>query len=133
MAPADGIALGAASSGKGVSVRLLAPLDERKRWCWRAATRRYPFLSRDMGLRNFRMVRLGEDSNTALSYLAGGMAHVAGCHLFDEDTGQYNVAWVRSRAPFPCSVVTFAIREQGLIVAAGNPKGVSGVGDLSRA
>ena len=131
MTPADGIAIGA-TSGEGVSVRLLAPLDESDTLVLAGGDPAIPFLSRDLGLRKFRMVRLGEDSNTALAYLSGGMAHVAGCHLFDEDTGQYNVAWVRRRAPFPCSVVTFAIREQGLIVAAGNPKEVSGVGDLAR-
>ena len=131
MAPADGIAMGA-TSPDGVSVRLLAPLEEAETLVLAGGDPAIPFLSRDLGLRNFRMVRLGEDSNTALRYLAGGMAHVAGCHLFDEDTGQYNVPWVRRRAPFPCSVFTFAIREQGLIVAAGNPKGISGVGELSR-
>ena len=131
MAPADGIAMGT-TSPDGVSVRLLAPLEEAETLVLAGGDPAIPFLSRDLALRNFRMVRLGEDSNTALRYLAGGMAHVAGCHLFDEDTGQYNVPWVRRRAPFPCSVITFAIREQGLIMAAGNPKGVSGVGDLSR-
>ena len=131
MTPADGIALGAPSAD-GISVRLLAPLGESDMLVLAGGDPAIPFLSRDLGLRNFGMVRLGEDSNTALSYLSVGMAHVAGCHLFDEDTGQYNVAWVRRRAPFPCSVITFAIREQGLIVAAGNPKGVSGVDDLSR-
>ena len=130
MTPADGIAMGT-SSGGGVSVRLLAPLEEADTLVLAGGDPAIPFLSRDLGLRNFRMVRLGEDSNTALTYLSGGMAHVAGCHLFDEDSGQYNVAWVRRRAPFPCSVITFAIREQGLIVAAGNPKRVSGVRDLS--
>ena len=131
MAPADGIAVGALP-GEGISVRLLAPLEESDTLVLAGGDPAIPFLSRDMGLRRFRMVQLGEDSNTALAYLSGGMVHVAGCHLFDEDTGQYNVAWVRRRAPFPCSVITFAIREQGLIVAAGNPKGVSGVGDLAR-
>ena len=131
MTPADGIALGEPTD-EGVSVRLLAPLEEADTLVLAGGDPAIPFLSRDLALRKFRMVRLGEDSNTALAYLSGGMAHVAGCHLFDEDSGQYNVAWVRRRAPFPCSVVTFAIREQGLIVAAGNPKGVSGVDDLSR-
>ena len=131
MTPADGIALGEPTD-EGISVQLLAPLDESDTLVLAGGDPAIPFLSRDLALRNFRMARLGEDSNTALAYLSGGMAHVAGCHLFDEDSGQYNVAWVRRRAPFPCSVITFAIREQGLIVAAGNPKGVSGVDDLSR-
>lgn len=132
LAPADGVAFGE-GDGKGVSVRLLAPPDEAETLALAGGDPAIPFLSRDLALRRFRMVHLGEDSNSALAYLSAGMAHVAGCHLFDEETGQYNVSWVRRLAPFPCSVVTFAIREQGLIVAAGNPKGLTGVGDLARA
>lgn len=132
MTPADGIALTSAS-GEGISVRLLAPLDQANTLVLAGGDPAIPFLSRDLALRKFRMVRLGEDSNTALAYLSAGTAHVAGCHLFDEATGLYNVSWVRHLAPFPCSVVTFAIREQGLIVAPGNPKDIASVDDLSRA
>ena len=131
MTPADGIAM-TSESPDDVSVRLLAPLDQANTLVLAGGDPAIPFLSRDLALRDFRMVRLGEDSNTALSYLSAGTAHVAGCHLFDETTGQYNVSWVRRLAPFPCSVITFAIREQGLIVAAGNPKNVASIDDLSR-
>ena len=131
MTPADGIAM-LSDSPDEVSVRLLAPLDQANTLVLAGGDPAIPFLSRDLALRNFHMVRLGEDSNTALSYLSAGIAHVAGCHLFDEATGQYNVSWVRRLAPFPCSVITFAVREQGLIVAAGNPKKVTSIDDLSR-
>ena len=131
MTPADGIAI-TSDSPDDVSVRLLAPLDQANMLVLAGGDPAIPFLSRDLALRDFRMVRLGEDSNTALSYLSAGTAHVAGCHLFDETTGQYNVSWVRRLAPFPCSVITFAIREQGLIVAAGNPKNIASIDDLSR-
>ena len=131
MTPADGITMTSESSDD-VSVRLLAPLDQANTLVLAGGDPAIPFLSRDLALRDFRMVRLGEDSNTALSYLSAGTAHVAGCHLFDETTGQYNVSWVRRLAPFPCSVITFAVREQGLIVAAGNPKNVASIDDLSR-
>ena len=131
MTPADGITMTSESSDD-VSVRLLAPLDQANTLVLAGGDPAIPFLSRDLALRDFRMVRLGEDSNTALAYLSVGTAHVAGCHLFDETTGQYNVSWVRRLAPFPCSVITFAVREQGLIVAAGNPKNVASIDDLSR-
>ena len=131
MTPADGITM-TSDSPHDVSVRLLAPLDQANTLVLAGGDPAIPFLSRDLALRDFRMVRLGEDSNTALAYLSAGTAHVAGCHLFDETTGQYNVSWVRRLAPFPCSVITFAVREQGLIVAAGNPKNVASIDDLSR-
>ena len=84
------------------------------------------------GLRRYgvRLVWAEQGSYQALTGLARGEAHVAGCHLIDEDTGQYNAAWVRRLVPFACTLVTFAAWQQGLVLAAGNPKGIGGVQDL---
>ena len=71
-----------------------------------------------------------ESSRHALMGLAKGEAHVAGCHLLDDSTGTYNSAWVRQLVPFPCTLVTFALWQQGLIIAYGNPKQINGVADL---
>ncbi len=85
------------------------------------------------GLRRYgvRLISVEEGSEMALTGLASGEAHVAGCHLKDEDTGVYNHSWVRRLVPFPCTLVTFAVWQQGLIVTPGNPKGISGVEDLA--
>ena len=72
-----------------------------------------------------------ESSRQALMGLARGEAHVAGCHLLDDATGTYNSSWVRQLVPFPCTLVTFAAWQQGLIVAYGNPKQISSVADLA--
>ena len=72
-----------------------------------------------------------EGSRQALAGLARGEAHVAGCHLLG-DSGDYNLSWVRRLVAFPCSLVTFAVWHQGLIVAAGNPKQIVKVEDLAR-
>ncbi|MEE8466061.1 MAG: substrate-binding domain-containing protein, partial [Dehalococcoidia bacterium] len=72
-----------------------------------------------------------EGSRQALLSLARGEAHVAGCHLLDDATGTYNGSWVRQLVPFPCTLVTFASWQQGLIVAFGNPKQIQGVSDLA--
>ena len=79
-----------------------------------------------------RLVWSEEGSREALAGLARGEAHVAGCHLWDEATGTYNVTWVRRLVPFPCTIITFADWQQGLIVAPGNPKQIFGVNDLVR-
>lgn len=51
-----------------------------------------------------------------------GLADIAGCHLLDTETGQYNVPYVRHLFPDrDVVVVTLAHREQGLIVSPGNP------------
>jgi len=73
-----------------------------------------------------------ESSQQALEQLALGHAHVAGCHLFDEATDAYNTPWVERLLPFPATVVTFCVWEQGLMVAHGNPKQIRGVEDLAR-
>jgi putative molybdopterin biosynthesis protein len=73
-----------------------------------------------------------QGSRAALDQLAKGQAHVAGCHLLDDATGQFNVPWVKRTLPFPATVVTFAVWDQGLMVPRGNPKGIRGVPDLAR-
>ncbi|MQF95886.1 MAG: helix-turn-helix domain-containing protein [SAR202 cluster bacterium] len=81
--------------------------------------------------RGITLVSSEQSSRQALVDLANGDAHVAGCHLLDEDTGTYNGAWVRRLVPFPCTLVTFAAWQQGLITARGNPWGLQHISDLS--
>lgn len=65
--------------------------------------------------------------------LARGEADVAGAHLRDEQTGEYNVDYVRHILPGrPVALVTLVTRSVGLMVAAGNPKEVKGIADLAR-
>jgi len=68
-----------------------------------------------------------------LTALRRGDSHLAGSHLLDPSTGEYNIAYVRKYLPStPVVVMTFMHREQGLIVAPGNPKGIRGLADLAR-
>jgi len=61
-----------------------------------------------------------------------GVADVAGCHLLDGPSGEFNVPYVRHLFPDRSVwVVTLAHREQGLIVRPGNPTGVREIGDLA--
>ena len=52
-----------------------------------------------------RMVWSEEGSYDALLGLARGEAHVAGCHLRDDETGRYNTSRVSRLVPFPCPLV----------------------------
>ncbi len=72
-------------------------------------------------------------SRAALQALARGEAHVAGCHLHDDASGASNLPFVHELVPFPCSVVTFTVWDEGLVVAPGNPKQLTRVEDLARA
>jgi len=48
-------------------------------------------------------------------------------------TGEYNISYVKQYLPnVPVVLMTFMHREQGLIVAPGNPRGIQGLADLVR-
>jgi len=65
--------------------------------------------------------------------LKRGEAHLAGSHLLDEESGEYNVPYVKRLLPDQDMVIiNLVYREQGLIVAQGNPQGISGLPDLTR-
>jgi molybdate-binding protein/DNA-binding transcriptional regulator YhcF (GntR family) len=62
-----------------------------------------------------------------------GSADIAGIHLLDEETGQYNYPYIKHTLQgMEVAVVHLVDRIQGLMVAKGNPKNVSGIEDLKR-
>jgi putative molybdopterin biosynthesis protein len=72
-------------------------------------------------------------SRTALELLRDGKVHIAGSHLRDDRTGEYNLPMIKTVFPRGgMQVVTFAIWEQGLVTAHGNPKGIKDITDLAR-
>ena len=68
-----------------------------------------------------------------LMALARGEADVAGAHLWDEATGQYNIPFVQKILPNrPVTLLNLVKRLQGFIVPPGNPQGLERVADLAR-
>jgi putative molybdopterin biosynthesis protein len=66
--------------------------------------------------------------------LQRGETHVAGTHLLDPETGVYNIPDIKRTIPkVPVVLVHLAQREQGILVARGNPKSIGGLKDLARA
>ena len=62
-----------------------------------------------------------------------GETHLAGSHLLDEATGEYNLAFVRRYVPGRALVVVNLVhRIQGFIVPPGNPRSVTTLADLAR-
>jgi putative molybdopterin biosynthesis protein len=58
---------------------------------------------------------------------------VAGTHLLDEETGEYNVSYINKYLSDKGTVlVNLVYREQGLLVPKGNPKNILGFEDLTR-
>ena len=62
-----------------------------------------------------------------------GKADLAGIHLLDEETGEYNFPYVKHTLQnIDVAVVHLAHRIQGLMVARNNPKNIRGLEDLRR-
>ena len=65
--------------------------------------------------------------------LERGETHMAGTHLLDTETGIYNIPDIQKSIPqTPLVLVHLAQREQGILVARGNPKSITTLDDLSR-
>jgi molybdate-binding protein/DNA-binding XRE family transcriptional regulator len=76
---------------------------------------------------------LTANSTTALESLARGEIHVAGTHLYDPDSTEYNVPFVRRIIRDRAAVlITLGIWEEGLVVRPGNPRNVRTVVDLAQ-
>ncbi len=62
-----------------------------------------------------------------------GEAHLAGSHLLDEQTGEYNISFIkRFLQGIPLRLINLCYREQGLMVARGNPKKIHSFKDIAR-
>jgi putative molybdopterin biosynthesis protein len=80
-----------------------------------------------------RFISANVGSQGGLIALQRGEAHLAGSHLFDPQTGEFNISYIRQYIPgIPVKVVALAYREQGLLVKRGNPLGIKSLEDLGR-
>jgi len=62
-----------------------------------------------------------------------GEAHLAGTHLLDEETGEYNISFIKKFLPVvPLQLINLTYREQGLLVLKGNPLGIKDFADMTR-
>ncbi len=77
------------------------------------------------------LLTLSNGSLDGLVMLRQGLSHLAGCHLFDPDLGEYNRSYVGHLFPDrSMTLVNLADRVQGLMVPAGNPRQVRSLADL---
>lgn len=126
---ADGIAVDNASvqafeGGRAYDKRLLVA------GCDPAISVLAQYLLRSEGI---ELVTAPCSSRKALEWLKEGRVHIAGSHLRDDKTGEYNLPVIKTLFPRGgVQVVTFAIWDQGLVTARGNPKAIRTVADLAR-
>jgi putative molybdopterin biosynthesis protein len=79
------------------------------------------------------LVLAHRNSSQSLKLLKDGCVHVAGTHLRDESSGESNLPEIGRMFPRNAvAVITFAVWEEGIVTAAGNPKGIKAIDDLAR-
>jgi putative molybdopterin biosynthesis protein len=64
-----------------------------------------------------------------------GLCHLAGSHLLDPETGEYTLPYLDrlfGDDAKDIAVIRLLHRDQGLIVAPGNPRGLTGIADLAQ-
>jgi putative molybdopterin biosynthesis protein len=122
-------------AGAQVSVQLYRGLEEVSQTIFAIGSHDVALdvLAQHLAERGRRLASSNAGSLGGLLALRRGEAHLAGSHLLDPETGDYNAAAIRDYLPgVPLVLVGFVGREQGLMVAAGNPQGIRRFADLAR-
>jgi putative molybdopterin biosynthesis protein len=92
-----------------------------------------PLLEWALGALGFPLSLQINGSTEGLKRFVAGNAVICGIHLLDGGSGEYNVPMVKELAGLEDIVlIEWARREQGLLMAPGNPLGIRGLTDLQR-
>ena len=124
-------------AGSKVEVELLRPVEEIERKIVATGSHDLTLdLLASLLRRNDPGLTLGSSNVGSLGGLMAlrrGEAHLAGSHLLDEETGEYNVPFVRRYLEGREIVIMRLVgRTQGLMVPSGNPLGIASLEDLFR-
>lgn len=90
-------------------------------------------LAQSMATQGYELIVSFDNSSRALDLLHDGLVHVAGSHLLDRSTGKTDLLPLTTLFPRNAvAVFSYAMWEEGLVTAAGNPKHITDVADLVR-
>ena len=67
-----------------------------------------------------------------LTSLRRGLCHIGVCHLLQDDNNEYNFDFAEQELDRAPVFVNFSQRQQGILLAPGNPKGITSINDLAR-
>lgn len=82
---------------------------------------------------NLQVFRSYMGSYNSIYSLYQGRVNVATAHMWDGDTNQYNITYVKKMMPgIPTLMIRIGKRQQGFYVAANNPKNILAWEDLKR-
>jgi molybdate-binding protein/DNA-binding XRE family transcriptional regulator len=132
--PADAVILEKGGRTTGTQVRLFQ--DEAhmgNRLLMAGCDPAMSVLARHMQKANIELVLAPRNSSQSLELLRAGCVHLAGSHLRDEETGESNLPEVKRLFPRgAASVIAFAVWEEGIVVAKGNPKSIREIADFAQ-
>ena len=122
-----------AEAGDVVDVHLYRPQAELDRtvFCIGSHDMTIDVLAQYLSGHDRRLVSANVGSQGGLIALKRGEAHLAGSHLLDPESGEYNLKSIRQYLNgVPVKVYGFVGRQQGLMIIKGNPKKIHGLEDL---
>jgi putative molybdopterin biosynthesis protein len=122
-------------AGSEVDVSLYRQLDEIENTIFAIGSHdiTIDILAQHLALKNRRLISANVGSLGGLIALSRGECHLAGSHLLDPESGDYNIKYVAQTLPnIPTKIIAFVGRQQGLLVAKGNPKQIFSLRDLTR-
>jgi putative molybdopterin biosynthesis protein len=137
---ADGIAIlprgtQGLPAGAQVTVQLYRPLSDLEKTIFAIGSHDITLdvIAQFLAEKNRRLASANAGSLGGLVALRRGEAHLAGSHLLDPQTGEYNLSYIRQYLPnVPVRVVKLVDRQQGLMVRKGNPDRILSLQDLTR-
>lgn len=124
-----------AEAGQQVQVRMLRSAGDLDKtlFCIGSHDVILDLLAQFLAGRDRRLVSANVGSQGGLIALQRGEAHLAGSHLLDPETGEYNVSYLKRYLPgTPVRLVALVGRQQGMLVQHGNPRRIAGLQDLTR-
>jgi putative molybdopterin biosynthesis protein len=90
-------------------------------------------LAQSMHAQGCELVVAFENSSRSLKFLKDDLVHIAGTHLVDKATGKADLTLITNLfGHSSVAVISYAVWEEGLVTGPGNPKGISGISDLTR-
>jgi putative molybdopterin biosynthesis protein len=120
-------------AGDPVTIRLYRSPDDLEKtiFCIGSHDITIDILSQHIAAKDRRLTSSNVGSIGGLVALARHEAHLAGSHLLDPATGEFNIPYLKQYLPgLPVRVVTLVGREQGLLVQPNNPKRIKDLNDL---
>jgi putative molybdopterin biosynthesis protein len=132
--PSDAIIVNEASGNGKVKVQIFhSDGDSQNKIMLAGCDPGISVLTRHVQAAGVEMAVAHRNSSQALALLKEGYVHIAGTHLRDEASGESNLPEIERLFPKESvAIIAFAVWEEGIVTARGNPKDIKRVEDFAR-